>query len=107
MTWEDIIKNEEDDMFSTARVDKIYKEANKWLEHTIQKVTEIKRIINSEEGEVGEEYLKEIKSLSRVAEEMVDRAFVPGGDDYDSAYDTTFDQRAYEMSEADKSGRRM
>jgi len=108
MSWQDIIKNEEDDIFSTARVDKIYKEANKWLDHTIKKVTEIKRIINSEEGEVGDEYLKEIKSLSRVAEEMVDRAFGYGGaDDYDSAYDTTFDQRAHEMSEADKSGRRM
>ena len=123
MSWQDIIKDDDPtkwmdkyiregaekgtEMFSTARVDKIYKEAIKWLDHTIKKVTEIKRIINSEEGEVGDEYLKEIKSLSRVAEEMVDKAFVPGDDDYDSAYDTTFDQRAHEMSEADKSGRRM
>ena len=102
MSWQDIIKNEEDDMFSTARADKIHKEANKWLDHTIKKVTDIKRIINNE-GEVGDEYLKEIKSLSRMAEEMVDRAFGYGGaDDYDSAYDTTFDQRAYEMSQADR-----
>jgi hypothetical protein len=107
MSWQDIIKNEEDDPLGLneyyAKEQKRYDEANKWLDHTIQKVTEIKRIINSEEGAVGDEYLREIASLSIMAEEMVDRAFGFGGyDDYDSAYDTTFDQRMYEMSQADR-----
>ena len=112
MSWQDIIKNEEDDPLGLneyhAKEEKRYDEANKWLDQTIKKVTEIKRIINSEEGAVSEQYLKEIKGLSALAYEMREGAFaVSDYDDYDSAYDTTFDQRAYEMSEADKSGRRM
>ena len=97
MSWEDIIKNEEDDMFSTARVDKIYKEANKMLDKIIKTLNDTKRIINSEEGEVGDTYLREIASLRDMAEKLREKAFVSGGNDYDSAYDTNIDQRMYDM----------
>lgn len=98
MSWKDIIK---EDVFEEheKKFKKLLDDGNKWLDHTIDSLTEIKKIINSEEGEVTEKYLKEILNISSIAERMVDDAFsekYPRGD-YDSAYDTDFNQRMYEQ----------
>mgnify|MGYP003137568942 CR=1 FL=1 len=101
MSWQDIIKNEEDDPLGLneyyAKEQKRYDEANKMLDKIIKTLNDTKRIINSEEGEVGDTYLREIASLRDMAEKLREKAFVPGGDDYESSYDTNIDQRMYDM----------